>query len=160
MAKNGIDIQKLLGIGSEEKTREDVRRIERLDDLDQGEEVTTELDPGKGRTTTRRQPGARFGPSGHILQGATEQILGECVSCREEFDREGEPQKLTVVPRDPGGGGICAGCQKVYCAEHASLDEHEKLWYCEDCDFDRGVDNAERAVLAWLCNSLFGGDDE
>jgi len=160
MGKNGtFDIDKLLGTDSTEKTTEKAGRVWRLKDIDEEELVSTSLDPGNGRTTTRRKQGARFGPSGHLLQGPTEEVIGECVHCREEYDRAGEPEKLTVVPRAPGGGGICAGCQRVFCCDHASVDD-DGQWWCEDCEFDRDIEELEGTVFGWLFDKVFGGDDD
>lgn len=157
--KQSFDIGKLLGLRSQDVKSREARRVFTLDDLQQGEFATTGFDPGKGRSTYSRKIVVRFGPSGHILAGPTEHVLGECVVCRDLFLKAGQAEGITVVPRAEGGGGLCAGCQKVYCSGHASVDE-ENLWWCEECAFDRKRQVIKQAICGCLLKKFTGESDE
>lgn len=155
--KNGL--RSLLKLGSEEHETKIVRRVCRLGDIQEETTTHTSLDPQAGRRTVKEEPGGYFTPSGHYVGNLDEDILGECVACRTMYDRAGEPERLTLVPRADGGGGICCGCRQVFCCAHGSLLDDGSFW-CEDCAYDKRMDDAKKAIVMTALRLLFGGDDE
>ncbi len=100
--------------------------------------------------------------SGHFLPSLAQNVLGECVTCRAIFEEAGHPELITLVPRAEGGGGLCQGCQRIFCWEHGALEEDGSFW-CENCAYDKGMKTAEKAVLRVVFKGLinfFGGKDE
>ena len=158
MAKNKFNIGKLLGLKSRDIKSRQATRVFTLDDLEQGESILTGFDPGKGRSTYREKITVRFGFSGHIIEGPAEYILGECVICRERFKKAGQPENITVVPRDEGGGGLCHGCGKVFCFGCARVDE-EGNWWCGSCELRRRKEIVKGAAFKFL-KKAFGEEND
>ena len=155
--KNGL--RSLLKLGSEEHEKKIVRRVCRLGDIQGGATTHTKLDPQVGRRTVTEKPGGYFTPSGHYVGSLEEGILGECVACRAIYDRAGEPDRLTLVPRQNGGGGICCGCQQVFCCAHGSLLDDGCFW-CDDCAYEKNMAETEKAILGAALRMLLGGNDD
>ena len=151
-------LQNLLGRGSTEREDRPVIRAGEMDHLTQTSSSQTGLDPQGGRKTVKRKPGGYFTPSGHYVE-AMDDTLGECVACRAEAERSGQPQKVNLVPSGPGGGGICPGCGLVHCSGHAAQDD-DGNWWCEECRFDRQIEEAEKTVVGGVLDLIFGADDE
>ena len=144
----------LFGISSVEETKKPVVRVREVSDLEQLNSRCTTMNPSTGRTTEAKVPAGSFAPSGFYASNIDKEILGECVVCRDEFDQDGEPERLTVVPR-AGGGGVCCSCLKIYCSDHGGLDEEGRFW-CSDCKFTDGIKKTEGAII----NALLGRRDK
>ena len=122
----------LLNLGSKEEVMKPVKRVRELADLEQTTSKQTSLDPAAGRVTSSTGPPGALTPSGHYVSNTDEGILGECVSCREDYEEDGTPELVTLVPKAEGGGGVCRGCGRIYCSEHGQQDAEGQFW-CEEC---------------------------
>ena len=140
-----------LGLNSSEAAKRPVKRVERLSDLDQTTTRETSFDPAAGRQVSSETPSALLTSSGHYLSNLDQSALGECVVCRAEATDAGEPDRVTLVVRGEGSGGICKGCGKCHCCDHGGSDDDGTFW-CKECAFKQGIKKVEKAVVS----ALFG----
>ena len=148
-------IMSLLGLSSREETAKEVRRVSELQDLEQRTTKHTSLDPTLGRTAHISMPHRSLTTSGHFVPNLDEGILGECIHCRSQFDRAGQPNRITLVPRAEGGGGVCCKCLRTFCCDHGRLDEERRFW-CESCYYEDKLSQAERIVIGVIVKGLTG----
>jgi len=152
----------LLNLGSKEEAKKPVKRVRELADLEQTASKQTTLDPTAGRVTSSTAPAGALTPSGHYVSNTDEGILGECASCREEYEEEGTPELATLVPRAEGGGGTCFGCGRVCCSDHGSWDEERRFW-CEECGKKQKTEQIKQSLIQAVFGKhagLFGAKDE
>jgi len=164
MANNNIarNFISLLNLGSREQVKKPVKRIRQLRDLEQMSSKETSLDVTAGRVSSTVLPAGALTPSGHYVSDTDAGILGECVACLEEYEQDGTPEMVTLVPKAGGGGGVCHGCGRVFCSEHGAWDQEGRFW-CEECARKEKAENVKRAVLRTVFGKfagLLGGKDE
>jgi len=159
MAKNNLasHLLNMINLGGSEQTRKPAQRVATLQDLEQVTIKNTTLDPATGRRTVIEVPASLFLPSGHYVVDPDRGLLGECRFCREEYEEDGTPDLVTLVPRGEGGGGICAGCGAVTCAEHGSITDDGRF-LCRDCESSERWRNFKKGFLAWLIGKRKKGD--
>ena len=139
----------MMNLGGSEETRKPVQRATTLQDLQQITVKTTTLNPATGRQTVVEVPASIFLPSGHYVVDPNIGLQGECRFCRSEFEDEGTPDLVTLVPREQGGGGICARCGSVACAEHGSMAD-DCRFLCDDCTTAEKWQNIKKGLLTWF----------
>jgi hypothetical protein len=147
----------LLGLGSREETRKPIKRVMKLSDLEQTTVKETTLDPVSGRLTSTTTPASALTPSGHYVPDIDQRggVLGECCACRSEFEDQGQPDLITVVPAGEGGGGVCRGCGGIYCNAHGGTDEEGNFW-CEACTERENLKHLKQVVVRAVLGRFSG----
>ncbi len=165
MSKKNIfqqTIQNIFSLGSLEKVDKPALRPRQISEIGQHYSKRTSIDPATGHTSETQLPSAAFAPSGHYISDTDNGgLLGECITCREEFESEGTPDLITLVAKE-GGGGACAGCQNVFCSEHGAADSEGTFW-CEGCaqqERSKQIKAAALKALAGKLKDIFRGEKD